>query len=82
MIDQETGDVATPKGRSDATTSWALATSLALTFLALIGFVGLIWLSALQSSVDGVTTSSGARAAIFALSASFVLSVFVRRLIV
>jgi len=60
----------------------AVGAALILTFLTLMIFVGLIWLSALQSSVDGVTTSSGARAAIVALSASFILAVFVRRLTV
>jgi len=46
----------------------------------LVVFVGLIWLSALRSSVDGVTTSSGARNAIVALGACFSLAVIIRSL--
>lgn len=55
-----------------------IAAALILTYLTLVAIVGLMWLSALQSSGDGVTTSSGARAAIVALSACFVVAVFVR----
>ena len=58
----------------------ALAAALILTFSMLIIFVGLIWLSALQSSVDGVTTASGARSAIVALSVCFGLVMIVRSL--
>ena len=56
----------------------SIAVALVLTYVTLVAFAGLIWLSALQSSDDGVTTSSGARAAIVALSACFILAVFVR----
>jgi len=58
----------------------AIAAALILTFSILVVFVGLIWLSALQSSVDGVTTSSGARNAIVALGACFSLAVIIRNL--
>ena len=58
----------------------ALAAALILTFSILVVFVGLIWLSALRSSVDGVTTSSGARNALVTLSACFSLALIVRSL--
>lgn len=58
----------------------ALSAAVLLTFLTLTGFAGLVWMSALQSSVDGVTTSSGARAAIVALSACFSIAILVRSL--
>lgn len=64
----------------EETNTSALGTAVFLTFLTLTVFAGLMWLSALQSSADGVTTSSGARAAIVALSACFSLTVLVRSL--